>query len=193
MQEPILTGREVGGDSATHEWPTGGIHGDGIVGARKQVNKLEFFTDSINQDGLSSNWNQIHTDKETPIISKGISHGLSTQEFWENYWWWSLLPPTRIHFHIFIFYSSERVFCTWNISPFYALLWNWRGRRGLVYLFPSIHFSPSTVPSFVLRKFSACLSLHLYNSSKVPMVLTASLCNSWERTENKNWSHWWVL
>lgn len=55
MQELVLTGREVGGNGATHERPTGGVHGDSIVGARKQVNKLEFLTDSINQDGLSCN------------------------------------------------------------------------------------------------------------------------------------------
>lgn len=54
MQEPVLTGGEVGGDGATHERPTGSIHGDSVVGPRKQVYKLEFFTDPINQDGLSS-------------------------------------------------------------------------------------------------------------------------------------------
>lgn len=85
MQELVLTGREVGGNGATHERPTGGIHGDSIVGARKQVNKLEFFTDSINQDGLSCNWNQSRTDKERPTMSKGTSHGLNIREFRENY------------------------------------------------------------------------------------------------------------
>lgn len=51
----VLTGREVGTDSTTGERPTGGIHGDSVVGPRKQVNKLEFLTVSINQDGLSGN------------------------------------------------------------------------------------------------------------------------------------------
>lgn len=51
----VLTGREVGTDGTTGEKPAGGIHGDRVVGPRKQVNKLEFFTVSINQDGLSSN------------------------------------------------------------------------------------------------------------------------------------------
>lgn len=94
-QEPVLTGREVGGDSATHERPTGGIHGDGIVGTRKQVNKLEFFVDSIHQDGLSSNWNQIHADKERPTISKGTSHGLSTQGFWGKPQVMELIAPYK--------------------------------------------------------------------------------------------------
>lgn len=51
----VLTGREVGTDGTTGERPAGGIHGDRVVGPRKQVNKLEFLTVSINQDGLSSN------------------------------------------------------------------------------------------------------------------------------------------
>ena len=50
-----LTGREVGADGTTGERPTGGIHADSIVGARKQANKLEFLTASINQDGFPSN------------------------------------------------------------------------------------------------------------------------------------------
>lgn len=85
MQELVLTGREVGGNGATHERPTGGIHGDSIMGAGKQINKMEFFTDPINQDGLSCNWNQIRTDKERPTMSKDSSHGLNIQEFWKNY------------------------------------------------------------------------------------------------------------
>lgn len=78
-----------------------------------------------------------------------------------------------------IFHFPERVFCTWRpncVSTFYSGLCNQRVRRVLVYLTVSFHpLSPSIVPSFILRKFSPCLSLHLYDNSKVPIVLTASL------------------
>lgn len=55
MADHALTRGEVGADGAAGERPTGGMHADGVVGAREQVGKLELLTASINQDGLSSN------------------------------------------------------------------------------------------------------------------------------------------
>lgn len=63
-EDHALTGREVGADGATGQRSTGGIHGDSIVGTRKQVHKLEFLAESINQDGFSSNWSQMYMDKD---------------------------------------------------------------------------------------------------------------------------------
>lgn len=69
--------------------------------------------------------------------------------------------------------------CTWRphcVSIFYSGLCNQRVRRVLVYLTVSFHpLSPSSVPSFIPWIFSPCLSLHLYDNSEVPIVLTASL------------------
>lgn len=87
------------------------------MGARKQVYKLEFFADPVNQDGLSSNWNQMHTDEENTTTSKALhmnsvpqNSGKTTDDAADG----STQGSSFIFILIIIIIIQEKVFYIWR-------------------------------------------------------------------------------